>query len=485
MVALVVLVQLLAGAGPPEDAEPLTAASQPLTPRCNAEAERAITRGRSLRSPIAGKRPGLTAWTAAHAADPRCARAAFGVALARLAAGDVDGAFAAWDELGALVPALPAGDRGRYTFLLRKGRLQTWRLLRAAPPPAPAAQAPAPTGTGPRAAPTLRIAAVGDVHLGRGDDGVVPPDDGRGSFDDAGGALKAADIGFGNLETALADEGESKKCASLDEDVCAAFRAPTRLAPALKAAGLDVVSVENNHALDFGFAGLASTVAALDDAGIAAAGAARAVRLVRRGLRVSVVGFSTYASSLSVRDPRLAARVVAWLKARSDVVVVAFHAGAEGPSARHVPPAAGEEVFHGEPRGDVVTFAHAVVDAGADLVLGSGPHVLRALEVRRGRLIAYSLGNACSWKTFDVHGPDGESVVLDATVAADGRLVGLVLHPIYLDGRGVPHADDGAAAVATIRALSFADFGDPVVDEAGRLLPFAGRPVPGIAAVRR
>ena len=79
-----------------------------------------------------------------------------------------------------------------------------------------------------------------------------------------------------------------------------------------------------------------------------------------------------------------------------------MHAGAEGSDRAHVEP--GPETYLGEPRGDSVAFTHAVVDAGADLVVGSGPHVLRGLEWYRGRLIAYSLGNASGYRTLSTAG---------------------------------------------------------------------------------
>ena len=126
--------------------------------------------------------------------------------------------------------------------------------------------------------------------------------------------LRAADLAFGNLETALYDQGESDKCehSGLPEQ-CHAFRAPTSFAPALAAAGFDVLSVENNHATDFGTRGMLTTTAALHDAGIAPAGAGHVAVLKANGLEVALVAFAPYRGALDVRDLELARRTVAWL----------------------------------------------------------------------------------------------------------------------------------------------------------------------------
>src|SRR4029079_4437742 len=87
----------------------------------------------------------------------------------------------------------------------------------------------------------------------------------------------------------------------------------------------------------------------------------------------------------------------------ADLVVVTMHAGAEGSDHQHVRP--GNECFLGENRGNSVAFAHSVVRAGADLVVGTGPHVLRGMEWYRGRLIAYSLGNFAGYDVFSLGGP--------------------------------------------------------------------------------
>ena len=101
----------------------------------------------------------------------------------------------------------------------------------------------------------------------------------------------------------------------------------------------------------------------------------------------------------------------------------------------------------------------AVVDAGADLVVGHGPHLLRAVEWYRGRLIAYSLGNFASYRNFALAGPLGETAVLRVRLHADGTWAGGRLVPVRLGGTGTPALDPAAGSLATIRGLSRADIG--------------------------
>src|SRR5204862_6936473 len=101
------------------------------------------------------------------------------------------------------------------------------------------------------------------------------------------------------------------------------------------------------------------------------------------GVKLALLGFAPYDYDDDLRDTDAAAARVREAATKADLVVVFIHAGAEGAEHQHVRP--GTETYLGEQRGDSIRFAHAVVAAGADLVLGSGPHVLRAMEWYRGR----------------------------------------------------------------------------------------------------
>jgi hypothetical protein len=342
---------------------------------------------------------------------------------------------------------------------------------------------------------TITIAAVGDVMLGSAypDGSPLPPDDGAHLLDEVAPIVGAADIAFGNLEGPLADEGTSQKCgkpkqggahrlrpsggrrghaAARSTTRCYAFRVPTRYGRYLKDAGFDVFSLANNHALDVGPAGRQSTMRVLDELGIGHSGEPGDVaHLDVRGRRVAVIAFATYPHSHNLNHLDEARALIRAEVAANDLVVVSFHGGAEGATRTHVP--AGAEMFLDENRGDLRTFAHAAIDDGAALVLGHGPHVVRGLEVYRGRLIAYSLGNFATWGAMNLQGPTGLSLILDVRLARDGAFVGGQIHAARQDFPGGPRLDPSGAVIAEARRLSEEDFGAaaPAIADDGTVCP--------------
>ena len=197
---------------------------------------------------------------------------------------------------------------------------------------------------------------------------------------------------------------------------------------------------------------------ALHRAGIAQTGLPGEITIVRaKDLRIAFLGFAPYPNTGSLTDLRAARKLIHRADRRADLVVCAIHAGAEGTAALHL--TGGEETYLGEDRGNPEAFAHMAVDAGADLVLGSGPHVLRAMELYHGRLIAYSLGNFAGYHNFTLDGVLGESVVLRVTVAADGSFQRGRLVSVRLEGAGQPVPDPSGAAAALVAQLSRSDLG--------------------------
>lgn len=330
--------------------------------------------------------------------------------------------------------------------------------------PATSSETPAgtPTETGPaETAPareppvdeTVTIAAVGDIAMGR--DGYLPPDGGAALFAQVSHLLRG-DVVLGNLEQALTEAGSSK-CDSNDTD-CFAFRTPPSTADTLADAGFTVLNLANNHSYDYGQTGQDDTIAALDEAGLAHTGLVDEIpRVQRRPVRVTVLGFAFYTTAESLLDIPRAQMLVEEADIWADVVVVTFHGGAEGKKARRVP--RGMETYLGEERGDVRAFSHAVVDAGADLVVGHGPHVLRGMEWYKERLIAYSLGNLAGNHTFRIDGPGRVSGVLHVTLRGDGSWVEGDLAPTALVGDGTAVPDPAEAAHGVVRELSQRDFG--------------------------
>jgi len=307
--------------------------------------------------------------------------------------------------------------------------------------------------------PAIRVAAVGDVMMGTTfPEPILPPEDGATLFRAVAPLLAGHDVVFGNLEGPLTELDRSPKCPKPRRGgrPCFAFRTPPRYAARLAEAGFTAVNVANNHSLDFGMEGLDNTLEVLDAAGIEAVGGERVAVFDVAGKSVAVAGFSYSLRTRYVnpiRDIDAARKIVAELKEMYDLVVVSFHGGAEGARAMRVADA--EEEFMGENRGNVVRFARAVVDAGADLVLGHGPHVPRAIEVYRGKLIAYSLGNFAVYSMFNVKGPSGLGYALQAELDPEtGDVLRFRTPSVVLRHPGIPHPDPSGKAEALLRKLS-------------------------------
>ena len=317
---------------------------------------------------------------------------------------------------------------------------------------------PKPAATSKPAAPqvpegVVAIVATGDIVMGSTPD--LPPDGGRSFFSDVQTDL-AGDVVLGNLEGTLSAGGGSK-CGKGSTN-CYAFQTPPSYAQWLAQAGFTVMNLANNHAYDFGASGLQQTTEALKGVGLRYTGRPGQVSLQKVGkIRVAVVGFAPYPWAASLNDIVAAKRLVRKAARLADVVVVTMHAGAEGTERQHL--TRRNELFLGENRGNPVRFAHAVVDAGADLVVGHGPHVLRGMEWYENRLIAYSLGNFAGYKVFALGGPLSTSGILRVTLRGDGKYETGRLVATHLVGAGLPALDPSEEAHGVMRSLSRDDFG--------------------------
>ncbi|MDR9435737.1 MAG: CapA family protein [Thiohalophilus sp.] len=321
-------------------------------------------------------------------------------------------------------------------------------------------------------APVLTVAAVGDVMLGTDfPRNRLPPRDGAQLLDDAAPVLRAADVAFGNLEGVLLDGGEPvKKCN--DPAACYLFRSPARYASHLRDAGFTLMSLANNHARDFGEAGRSASMRILREHGIRHSGRHGDVaRWEVNGVRIAAIAFAPFIDSHDMLDTARMVGLVSGLKRQHDIVLVSFHGGAEGEAALHLPFA--EERYYGERRGDVVAFARRAVEAGADLVIGHGPHVPRAMELYRGRLIAYSLGNFATYLGMNVRGVNGLAPLLEAQLAANGRFVQGRIHAFVQQRPRGPVRDAQQQVVRLMARLSADDIARPSLafDRHGYLYP--------------
>jgi poly-gamma-glutamate capsule biosynthesis protein CapA/YwtB (metallophosphatase superfamily) len=317
----------------------------------------------------------------------------------------------------------------------------------------------------------ISLAAVGDTMLGNSPELPARP----GSYLDAVKRQLRGDVVFGNLEGTLTDVTSSSKCGDASGGSCYAFRTPPSYARHLAAAGFTMMNDANNHSFDFGQAGLDQTIAALHDAGIAQTGLPGEITVVKAGgEKMAFVGFAPYSLTASLLDLPAARKLIRQAARRAKIVVVAIHAGAEGSDAQHVTGA--EEHYLGEDRGNPRKFARMAVRSGADLVLGSGPHVLRGMEIYRDRLIAYSLGNFSGFHNFATSGALGASALLHVSLGLDGALRSGRIASVRLIEAGRPVPDPSGEGARLIRRLSREDLGKGAarIGGSGRILGRVG-----------
>jgi hypothetical protein len=295
---------------------------------------------------------------------------------------------------------------------------------------------------------------VGDIALST--ENGLPPGGLSNALRAVRGELRHSDLTLGNLEGTLSTGGGSK-CGAAGGANCFAFQAPPAYAMQLRALGFGVLNQANNHALDYGVSGREQTTRALDRAGIGYDGLPGQITIRKvAGQRLAVLGFAPYRYAASLLDIPAAQALVRRARRMAKIVVVIIHAGAEGASEVHTP--VGTQYFLGEDRGDARAFAHAVIDAGASVVLGSGPHVVRGVERYRGRLIAYSLGNFVGYRTLVGGGVLSESGIMRVTLDSSGGVLGGRWISIHLDD-GLPRRDASNSSAHLVAALSRQDFG--------------------------
>lgn len=308
--------------------------------------------------------------------------------------------------------------------------------------------------------PLYTVVGVGDMMLGTNypSKNHLPPNGGADLLTDVSHILQNADVTFGNLEGTILDKGGTvKRCKN--PSLCYAFRSPESYIQHLTNTGFDVVSIANNHTGDFGAAGRRRTKEVLREAGIAFAGLAGSDEIAvfeRAGKRWGFCAFAPNSGTCDVRNLAYAKRIVQQVAAQSDIVIVSFHGGAEGVKNQHVPKK--RETYYGENRGDVHAFAHAVVDAGADIVFGHGPHVTRAMELYNDRIIAYSLGNFCTYGRFNLRGAAGIAPILKVHVDGSGQFVYGEITPIYQAKTHGPKIDSQQRAIKKLQELTQQDF---------------------------
>ncbi len=318
----------------------------------------------------------------------------------------------------------------------------------------------------------ISVIGVGDIMIGTSypNTSYLPANDGRYLLKPVEDILKSADVAFGNLEGVLLDEGGTPKHCN-NPDLCYLFRSPVRYVDNLVNAGFDLLSIANNHIGDFGHKGRRSTIKTLEEAGIGFAGLIEHPTTIieRDGIKIGMAAFSPFRGTVNMHNIHNAQSIVEDLKKAADIVIVSFHGGAEGADHQNV--TCETEYYLGENRGNVCKFSYSVIDAGADIVFGHGPHVTRAVDLYKDRFIAYSLGNFCTYARFNLHGEHGVAPILKVYVDETGKFIEAKAFPVIQTGRGGPRPDPAGRAVKSLQRLTITDFPETLlrINDQGRI----------------
>jgi hypothetical protein len=312
---------------------------------------------------------------------------------------------------------------------------------------------------GQNVADTISIIGVGDIMPGTNfpSSKYLPADSGKNIFTPVTNILQDADITFGNLEGCLLNSGgTAKKCQ--DSTKCYAFRIPTFFAGIIKEAGFDILNLANNHSGDFGELGRTNTKNTLDSIGIFYAGlkSCPSIIFTSNQLRIGFCGFSPFIGTVDMMMMDSVRKLVNSLDSLCDIVIVSMHAGAEGAKHNHI--TRKTEIFYDEDRGNVYEFAHNLIDEGADIVFGHGPHVTRAIELYNNRFIAYSLGNFCTYARFNLKDANGVAPIIKVFTNQKGEFMKAKIFSIKQSGEGGPVIDNSHSALQQIIELTNIDF---------------------------
>jgi poly-gamma-glutamate capsule biosynthesis protein CapA/YwtB (metallophosphatase superfamily) len=319
--------------------------------------------------------------------------------------------------------------------------------------------------------PVITVAAIGDIMMGTDyPSPKLPKKDGKFLFEASKEILRQADIVFGNLEGPLYEKGSPAKKGREGESYV--FRTPPRYAKNLVDAGFNVLSLANNHAGDFGYPGMVSTKKVLKANGIKySSKSGEVAEFEIKGLKIGLIALSFGSPPRSIVYPEKALEEIEELSKKYDLLILSIHGGKEGGTALQTKNEF--EYFLEEPRGNLIQFAHEAVERGADLILGHGPHVPRAMEIYQDRLIAYSLGNFCTYEGMSLGKEKGYAPLLWVELGKNGEFIRGKIYSFIQIPPGGARTDEQERAYTLIKQLSQEDFPEtsPFLNESGILLP--------------
>ena len=306
---------------------------------------------------------------------------------------------------------------------------------------------------------SIKIIGVGDMMIGTNfpNDSYLPKNNGNDILKNVSETIREADLAFGNLEgTILSGDGEVKKCS--DPKKCYAFKSPDKYAKHYKNAGFDILSLANNHINDFGKTGRLNTQRVLEENNIYFSGTIEKPYTIftKDNVKYGFASFSPNKGTIQINNYERAKEIVSRLDSLCDVVIISFHGGAEGSKYNRVTKE--REYFLGENRGNPHEFSRLVIDSGADLVFGHGPHVLRAVDIYKRRFIAYSLGNFATYARFNLSGNRGLAPLIEVNINKKGEFLSGKIISAKQIGLGVPVLDKNNEAAKEIKRLTNLDF---------------------------
>lgn len=260
-----------------------------------------------------------------------------------------------------------------------------------------------------------------------------------------------ADLVLGNLEGAITNEQTSRKPFIPGRSY--SFRFPVDTAAVLKAANFHLISIANNHSNDYGANGFADTQKYLSAEGIAYTGLSGSYEILQvKGTRVGLIALSHYPKYNNVNDLAATAKLVSKVRAQSDLVVLYYQLGGEGEKAVFLTNSA--EVFLGEQRGNARKFAAAMIDAGAGVLIGHGPHVIRAAECIKGVPVLHSVGNFVSTGGLSTRRLSSVSLLPELLFDAQAQFRAIRVIPVVFDAERLPALDTSGRAVHLINWLN-------------------------------
>ena len=314
---------------------------------------------------------------------------------------------------------------------------------------------------------TISVIGVGDMMLGtnypKSPNYLPPNNDCSSLIAPVADILRDADLTFGNSEGVFSDKPEYARPCN-DPRWCYRFCMPEKYVNCFVDAGFDVVSIGNNHLGDLGAYGRKNTIKVLKEAGLHFAGLTThpTDTFTLNGIKYGFCAFAPNEGTCQITDYALLEKTVKELKKDCQIVIVSFHGGAEGSKHEHL--TRKTEVFLGQNRGNVYKFAHTAIDAGADIVFGHGPHVTRAVEVYKNRFIAYSMGNFCTYRRFNIKGVSGIAPVIKVYINGKGEFIKGKITATYQDKMTGTKLDPNNRIITRMQELIKQDIPESIIE---------------------